>query len=529
MVSAPFSNATHKIRMAKAVYKGSLLKTGIFFLVAILVCSKVYALQNPPLTKWRDEGVDQGQARIVDVTGSGGSVSVGGGVATITLTGGGAGGGGGNVNTSDISTVPYYVSRTNVTGDVSYLWNASTNTLSISSDAGQHGSVGAIIISNDVGVPVAGVSHDGSAFFNKINLSNDLAVADGGTGLSSGTSGGILGFTATGTLASSSLLTANAVVIGGGAGATPTTITADTTVGHVLVSSATSPAFRQLITSDTIGTMPVARGGTGITSGTANGVVTFANAGLMTSTTADTVVTHALFATATQPAFRQITTNDSSGVFGTAIGGTGNASYTKGDLLVASGANSLERLAVGAAGRVLSVDASTQTGLTWAVPPASGSGSPGGADTQIQYNNTGSFAGASQITTDSLRLSIGSGTLSNISLDVAGSFRTIQVVTADATTIQPDANKSNMGLVTLAGQPRTLLAPSGGAIGQKYTLVVSQDSTGSRKIGIGAGLKFGSGITTFDASTVGGSRDYIGMIRASTNTWDIVAVVQGYR
>lgn len=51
-----------------------------------------------------------------------------------------------------------------------------------------------------------------------------LAVANGGTGLSSGTSGGILGYTASGTLASSAALGASQVVIGGGAGATPTAI-----------------------------------------------------------------------------------------------------------------------------------------------------------------------------------------------------------------------------------------------------------------------------------------------------------------
>lgn len=58
----------------------------------------------------------------------------------------------------------------------------------------------------------------------------DVAVADGGTGLSSGTSGGILGFTASGTIASSAALAANAIVIGGGAGATPTTTTTGTGV-----------------------------------------------------------------------------------------------------------------------------------------------------------------------------------------------------------------------------------------------------------------------------------------------------------
>lgn len=50
----------------------------------------------------------------------------------------------------------------------------------------------------------------------------DVAVADGGTGLSSGTSGGILGYTAAGTIASSVALTDSMIVVGGGAGATPT-------------------------------------------------------------------------------------------------------------------------------------------------------------------------------------------------------------------------------------------------------------------------------------------------------------------
>lgn len=49
-----------------------------------------------------------------------------------------------------------------------------------------------------------------------------IPVADGGTGLTSGTSGGVLAYTASGTLASSGALTANLPVIGGGAGVAPT-------------------------------------------------------------------------------------------------------------------------------------------------------------------------------------------------------------------------------------------------------------------------------------------------------------------
>lgn len=57
-----------------------------------------------------------------------------------------------------------------------------------------------------------------------------IAVANGGTGLTSGTSGGVLAFTASGTLASSGALAANALVIGGGAGVAPSTTTTGTGV-----------------------------------------------------------------------------------------------------------------------------------------------------------------------------------------------------------------------------------------------------------------------------------------------------------
>lgn len=65
---------------------------------------------------------------------------------------------------------------------------------------------------------------------NTLNLTNALGVAYGGTGLTSGTSGGILYYSATGTLASSAALAASALVIGGGAGVAPSTTTTGTGV-----------------------------------------------------------------------------------------------------------------------------------------------------------------------------------------------------------------------------------------------------------------------------------------------------------
>jgi len=77
-----------------------------------------------------------------------------------------------------------------------------------------------------------------------LTLTNALGVAQGGTGISSGTSGGLLYFSATGTIASSALLAANSLVIGGGAGVAPSTTTTGTGVVTALgVNVGSSGAF----------------------------------------------------------------------------------------------------------------------------------------------------------------------------------------------------------------------------------------------------------------------------------------------
>jgi hypothetical protein len=61
-------------------------------------------------------------------------------------------------------------------------------------------------------------------YLPSLTLGTDLAVADGGTGISSGTSGGIPYFSGTTSIASSAALAANAIVVGGGAGVAPSTV-----------------------------------------------------------------------------------------------------------------------------------------------------------------------------------------------------------------------------------------------------------------------------------------------------------------
>lgn len=99
-----------------------------------------------------------------------------------------------------------------------------------------------------------------------------LGVSAGGTGITSGTSGGVLGFTGSGALTSSAALTQNALVVGGGAGATPTALGSlgtSTTLLHG--NAAGTPTFGAVsLAADVTGTLPASNGGTGAASFTAN-------------------------------------------------------------------------------------------------------------------------------------------------------------------------------------------------------------------------------------------------------------------
>jgi hypothetical protein len=132
----------------------------------------------------------------------------------------------------------------------------------------------------------------------------DLAVADGGTGISSGTSGGVPYFSGSTTIASSAALAANALVIGGGVGLAPATTTTGTGVITALgVNTGSAGAF--VVNGGALGT-PSSGTVTNLT-GTAsiniNGTVgaTTANTGAFTTLSA-TGVTTVQAGTASAPA-----------------------------------------------------------------------------------------------------------------------------------------------------------------------------------------------------------------------------------
>jgi hypothetical protein len=81
-----------------------------------------------------------------------------------------------------------------------------------------------------------------------LTTANTVTVAQGGTGITSGTSGGVPYFSSSNTMASSAALAANTIVLGGGAGNPPTTAAGYTvqstgTAGAVVANAGTSTSL----------------------------------------------------------------------------------------------------------------------------------------------------------------------------------------------------------------------------------------------------------------------------------------------
>jgi hypothetical protein len=144
------------------------------------------------------------------------------------------------------------------------------------------GTAGQVLTSNGVSAPTwaaaaaTGVTSVASTFTGGIVSVSGTPITSTGTlaYIVAGTSGGIPYFSSGTTWATSAALTQYGVVYGGGAGAAPVSTAAGTAGYALIANSAAAPTFQQVsLTAGVTGTLPVANGGTGSTTLTANNVL----------------------------------------------------------------------------------------------------------------------------------------------------------------------------------------------------------------------------------------------------------------
>ena len=184
----------------------------------------------------------------------------------------------GKVLTSDVDGLGSWmpaalISITGVTAGTGLTGGGTNGSVTLNADVGTTANK---IVQLDAAAKLPSV--DGSALtnLNPANLSAAVGVTKGGTGLTAGTSGGVPYFNANSTMASSGALTSNGVVLGGGAGAAPTSTSAG--VANTVLRVPTgggAPAFGAVDVSQSsavTGALNVGNGGTGtsllITGGT---------------------------------------------------------------------------------------------------------------------------------------------------------------------------------------------------------------------------------------------------------------------
>ena len=249
------------------------------------------------------------------------------------------------------------------------IWNNSSFTITIynSTVIGNTTAAGA-------GVAIAAgnkvmVWSDGTNFFDiqAQNLTGTLAIANGGTGQTS----------------------ANAAF---------NALAPAQTNNRLLRSNGTNTSFAQaVLTTDVTGTLPVANGGTGVTSSTGSGSVVLSTSPTLVTPLLGTPTSGNL-ANCTFPTLNQNTTGTAAGLSSTLVvgsGGTGATTFSSGALLKGAGTSAITTAS--AADIVGQIGATAVTNATNATNATTAASCSGNAATATSPQSGGSFITSSNI------------------------------------------------------------------------------------------------------------------------------------
>jgi hypothetical protein len=264
------------------------------------------------------------------------------------------------------------------------------------------------IVDEDIGNVLLSSGVDNDPVYGKVNLtthvSGALLVANGGTGHASYAIGDITYANSATTLSKLANVATGNVLLSGGVGAAPSYGKAG-------------------LTTHVDGILPAANGGTGQASYTI-GDITFASGATALSKLADVATGNVLLSggVGVAPAYGKVgLTTHVDGTLPVANGGTGQASYTIGDIVYASGSTTLSKLSDVATGHVLisgGVGVSptyVKVGLTTHVDGTLAVGNGGTGQTSyvigdiIYANSSTTLAKLSDVATGNVLLSGGSG------------------------------------------------------------------------------------------------------------------------